>query len=97
MNERLEQYFNYRKKLKAYQYALYVIGWDSETEAPVGCFEYRGDQIGVLVEEIYKIETSEVYMDVIAWLFEHQAELDPDLCHEIKEVKKQIDKSKIII
>jgi carboxypeptidase Taq len=96
MNERLEQYFNYRKKLKAYQYALYVIGWDSETEAPVGCFEYRGDQIGVLVEEIYKIETSETYMDVVAWLFEHQAELDPDLCHEIKEVKKQIDKTKKI-
>ena len=33
------KYQDFRKKLKAYRFADYLIGWDSETEAPSGCFD----------------------------------------------------------
>ncbi len=96
MKELLDQYLSIRKRLKAYEYALYLISWDSETEAPSGCFDYRGEQIGVLVEESYKIETSEEYVHIIDELYKNRQELGPDLRHEIQEVKKHIDKTRKI-
>ena len=39
MENALEIYQKARKKLNAFHYAMYLISWDSETEAPVGCLE----------------------------------------------------------
>ena len=49
MENALEIYQKARKKLNAFHYAMYLISWDSETEAPVGCLEERSKQIGELV------------------------------------------------
>jgi Zn-dependent M32 family carboxypeptidase len=39
------------KKRKAYQYALNMVGWDSNTEAPRGAFQRRAEMMGVLSSE----------------------------------------------
>ena len=58
MTKTLKQYQELRDKINAYRYALSVISWDSETEAPAGCFEHRARQIGVLSAELYKFQTA---------------------------------------
>ena len=65
MKELIGKYEEYRKKLKAYNYAMWMIGWDSSTEAPKGCFEERAKYTGILSEESYKLETSPEYIDIV--------------------------------
>ncbi|QSX04754.1 carboxypeptidase M32 [Sedimentibacter sp. zth1] len=96
MKELLKKYEELRKKIKAYGYAMWMIGWDSATEAPKGCFEERGKYLGILSEESYKFETSEEYTNVVNELFDNKDKLDEVLKHEIIEVKDGIDKIKKI-
>lgn len=96
MQELIKNYETLRARLKAYQYAMYVISWDSETEAPSGCFQERGKQLGVLSEESYKIATSDEYINIIDQLFEKRKKLKPVLAHEITEAKKAMRKMKKI-
>ena len=57
----IKKYEEYRKKLLAYDFAMNIIAWDSETEAPIECFDERSNHIGVLSEESYKIKTCDEY------------------------------------
>ena len=72
MNELLQQYKKLRSKLNALSYAMYVISWDSETEAPIGCFEERSNQIGELVSMMLDISHSDEYVGVVKQLFENK-------------------------
>ncbi len=92
MEKLLEQYKETRKKLAALNYAFFLIGWDSETEAPKGCFEHRSEMIGVLSEEEFKTSTSPEYIKVVNELFAHSDQLDDLMQREIKKVKKDLDK-----
>lgn len=92
MKDLINKYGDYRKKLKAYNYAMWMIGWDSSTEAPKGCFEERAKYSGILSEESYKLETAQEYIDIVNSLYENKGMLDGSLAHEIVEVKKGIDK-----
>ncbi len=92
MKELISKYEEYRKKLKAYNYAMWMIGWDSSTEAPKGCFEERAKYTGILSEESYKLETSPEYIDIVNNLYESKDNLDSILSHEIIQVKKNMDK-----
>ena len=56
-------YIDYRTKMQALGYASYIISWDSETEAPVGCLEERSKQVGVLSEMSYRLERSDEYIN----------------------------------
>ena len=40
----LKIYQSTKNKINALSYAMYMINWDSETEAPVGCLEERSKQ-----------------------------------------------------
>lgn len=92
MEKTIRKYKDIRKKIMAFQYAMYVIHWDSATEAPKGCFEYRGKQVGILSEEIYKLQTSEEYVHTVNELCAHTDQLDDILHHEVIEIKKGMDK-----
>ena len=92
MQDLINMYQDYRKKIKAYSYAMWMIGWDSSTEAPKGCFEERAKYTGVLYEESYKLETSKEYIDVVKVLYDNKDMLDIVLSREIIEVKKNLDK-----
>ncbi len=89
----IETYLAYRKQMNALGYANYLISWDSETEAPVGCIESRSAQVGVLSEMSYKLERSEEYINVVKELYLHLDLLDDTLKVEIKKVYKDLNNS----
>lgn len=93
MEKHLDLYKQYRKRLKAYYYMMGVVGWDSETVAPIGCFEERGKQMGVMAEEVYNIQTDKEFIDAINYLYDNKDELDEVLRHEIINQKKELDKT----
>ena len=86
-------YIDYRSKMQALGYASYIISWDSETEAPVGCLEERSKQVGVLSEMSYRLERSDEYIDCVKTLFENIDYLDDVLKVEIKKVHKNLMES----
>lgn len=92
LQETIAQYKKIRKQIKAYEYVMGLVGWDSATEAPEMCFDKRGEYSGVLSEELYKIQTGEEFKGLIEELYNHQEELEPLLAHEIREIKRSNDK-----
>ena len=93
VNNLIEKYINYRTQMQALGYANYLISFDSETIAPVGCLEERSKQVGVLSEMSYKLERSEEYINIVNTLHDHLDQLDDVLKVEIKKVYKDLQNS----
>ena len=79
-------------KMKAYNYVMSVVGWDSNTEAPRNAFQRRAEMMGVISSEQFKLATSQEYQDVVYGLFEKFDELEDSLKREVKKAKKELDK-----
>jgi len=90
--ESLTKFRELTKKMKAYVYAMNLVGWDSQTEAPRGAFERRAEMMGVLSEELFKLQTGKETVEVVYDLYEHRDELDSLTKREIEKAKKSIDK-----
>lgn len=90
LEQKINLYKDYRNKMQALGYASYIISWDSETEAPVGCFEERSKQIGILSEMSYSLERSEEYIEAVKYLYTNIDQLDELLKIEIKKVHKDL-------
>ena len=88
MEKALTIYKTTRDKLNAFNYAMYVISWDSETEAPVGCMEERSKQIGNLVAMMLEVSHSKEYVEAVKTLYDNKNYLDSDLQVEITKVGK---------
>lgn len=89
MEKYIKTYVETRKKLKAYEYAMWLMSWDQETEAPKGSIPYFSKQFQVLAEEAYNIESSKDYIEAIDYLFEHLEDMtDADLKVEIRKTHK---------
>ena len=86
MKQLLEKYKKIRSRLNAFSYAMYVIGWDSETEAPKGCFEERSNQIGELVSMMLELSHSEEYVNTVKELYNNKNKLSKDDSLEIEKV-----------
>lgn len=92
MKELLQKYKKIRNRLNAFSYAMYVISWDSETEAPKGCFENRSNQIGELVSMMVEISHSDEYVNTVKTLFENKGKLSKDESLEIEKVYEYLMK-----
>lgn len=92
MKELLQKYKKIRNRLNAFSYAMYVISWDSETEAPKGCFENRSNQIGELVSMMLEISHSDDYINTVKTLFENRKKLSKDDALEIEKVYEYLMK-----
>ena len=90
LEQKINLYKDYRSKMQALEYASYIISWDSETEAPVGCLEERSKQVGVLSEMSYSLERSNEYIETVKKLYENLDSLEDVLKVEIKKVYKTI-------
>lgn len=90
MEKLIEEYKEIRSKILAYSYAQYMINWDTETEAPEGCFKDRAKYMGILSKEEYNIRNSEKFISLLSKL--NGKVLDKDLLFEIKNVKEENDK-----
>jgi len=80
------------KKQKAYQYALTMVSWDSNTEAPRGAFARRAEMMGIISSELFKLSTGEGYQNVVNELYNQIDTLEDSLQRELKKAKKSLDK-----
>ena len=88
----LEQKFrSMLKKMGAYRYALTIIGWDSATEAPKDSFRRRAEMMGTLSRELFALQVSQEYQDVVNELHSKMESLDDLLQREVKKAKKRLD------
>lgn len=92
MRETLETYKKLRNKLNAFSYALYIISWDSETEAPKGCLEERSNQIGELVSMMLEVSHSKEYIECVNKLYNGREKLNQDQKLEIEKVYEALTK-----
>jgi len=90
--ELIKKFRELQKKQKAYGYMMNVVGWDSNTEAPRGAFERRAEMMGIISGEMFRMNTSKEYQDIIYGLFAKLSELDDPTQREIKKAKKELDK-----
>jgi len=90
MQTYIDIYKNMRKRLNAYGYAMWLLSWDLETDHPAGGLDYRADQIEVLSNEIYALETDKKYLKAIDYLYENLDQLDDLLRREIKKIEKEM-------
>ena len=79
-------------KQKAYKYVLTVVGWDSNTEAPRGAFKRRSEMLGIISGELFQLNTSIEYQEIVNGLFKTITELDDITQREVKKAKKELDK-----
>lgn len=82
-------YESYKKKINAYTYALWLLSWDQETEAPKKSLQYRLKQMDVLYSARYELVMSEERINAINALA--QEEHDQTFKREIELEKKAID------
>jgi carboxypeptidase Taq len=92
MQKYLDIYNATNRQLKALGYASATVAWDSYTEAPKGCFDFRSKQMSVISEMMYKLSTDKEYIEAINALYQSRDKLDPVLAHEIANKKKEADK-----
>jgi len=90
MKKSLDVFNETKQRLKAYEYAMWVLSWDQETQTPINSFDYRTKQIEVLTNEIYQIESSEEYRVSIDLLFAFKDKLDPLTAAEVKIAYKKL-------
>ena len=96
LNFKIKQYEDIRTKIQSYSYLLNIVYWDSATVAPMESYIERGNHVGLISEELYKMRTSKEFTDLVDYLYDHKEELDIDFAHEIEIVKEDIDQTKKI-
>lgn len=82
-------YEQFKKQISAYNYALWLLSWDDETEAPRASKAYRTQQLEVLYDHVYKLQMDEKRLEAIDALAKEILE-DP-FKREIALEKKSID------
>lgn len=58
-------YEQFKKQISAYNYALWLLSWDDETEAPRASKAYRTQQLEVLYDHVYKLQMDEKRLEAI--------------------------------
>ena len=91
MENYIKLYKDYQKKLKAYEYVIWLMSWDQETEAPDLSVDYRSKQFQVMAEEAYQLESDPKYVEAIEKLYENLDQLeDQEFKIEIKKAYKAL-------
>ncbi len=88
----IKKYYAYRAKLNALSYALYLINWDTETEAPSGCLDERAKNVGELVSMMLEISHSKDYIEVVRKIYTSKDSVDEALRKEIIKVYEALEK-----
>ena len=90
MEKIIKVYEDYQTKIKAYNYALWLLGWDLETELPKKGLEYRNNQVKVLNQELYNIMTNEEYLKAVDDLIANKDKLDELMQIEMTHLEKSL-------
>lgn len=91
MEKYIKQYQETQKNIRAFEYALWLISWDQETEMPKKALEYRTQQLAVLTEKLYDLRKDSNYIKAVETLYENLDKIDETLALEIKKINKSLD------
>jgi carboxypeptidase Taq len=94
--ETKDQFYDYVKKMTAYNEALGLMFWDLRTGAPKNGAEQRSEVIGMLSSELFEMSTSNEMAAYLAKLSPETNQLD-EMTHKlIEECQKEYDRNKKI-
>lgn len=88
----IEQFHARQKKMRAYTFALQVMGWDSNTEAPKACFPYRAEMQSILSGESFKLTTDPEYLNLLETLLKEPETLSELELKQVKKAHKSLQK-----
>ncbi len=91
-NKYFEIYQKTKERLNALNYALYLISWDSETEAPLGSLDEKTKQIGKLVEMQLEISHQSAYIEALRELVKMKDTLDEVTYLSVKKDLESVEK-----
>ena len=88
MQQKIEQFKAALKKMKAYQHAMGVMFYDFETVMPKGAAEDFAAHMGILSEEVYKMQTAPEFKALIDELYEKKDGLDLVTRREVEVLRE---------
>lgn len=96
MQQYLDYYKQQRRKLIAFNYVGFVVGWDNETQVAENSAIANSEQAGVIAEMRYQLTTDAKYEEAVSKLYQARQTLDQPLRHEIEVVYKDVQDTKKI-
>jgi len=96
LQNKIDSYKKIRERLLAYYYLMNIVYWDAATIAPVESYVERGNYLGLLSEDLYKIRTGEEFTGLVDYLYANKNSLDAEFAHEIEIIKEEIEQTKKI-
>lgn len=96
LKDYISQYYKIRKKMKTLYYVMNVVYFDAATVAPPQSYIERGEYMGILSEDVYKLKTSDEFVNIVEKLYESKNQLELDFAHEITLLKEEIEQAKKI-
>ena len=98
MTENLQKFKDYQEKISHYVQAVSQLQWDLQTQTPKKGFGYKVDAITYFSTEIFKMQTSKEYGELLEALSqpEESAQLDEAMRLTVIRRKKDFDENKRI-
>ena len=93
--QKISELKDYIRNIEYMSSAVSVLYWDSRVGIPKKGIEQRGEVLGYLSDELYKLTTSEVIMEYIDY-FDKVEELDKINQAMLQKIKKEYEKTKKI-
>ncbi|MGG5253859.1 carboxypeptidase M32 [Neobacillus sp. SM06] len=94
VNQLETEFFDYIKKMSAYNEALALIYWDLRTGAPKQGIDQRSEVIGMLSSEVFQMSTSE---EMAAYIANLSGEAVSDIARKtLEECRKEYERNKKI-
>ena len=96
LDERIAQLNRLERKINAYNHAVGLINYDGETIAPRGTGEHRAESLGVLTEELYRLNTGSETRELLDDLSAHADALDEITKRIVEVMRHDIDEMRKI-
>ena len=96
MQQALEFYKKQRRKIIAFNYVGFLVGWDMETDAAEQSIMADSEQVAVISEMTYQLMTDPEFEQAVATLYSQRDSLDDVLRHEIEVAYKSVRDTKKI-
>ena len=94
VNQLEKEFFEYIKKISAYNEALALIYWDLRTGAPKQGIDQRSEVVGMLSSEVFQMSTSE---EMAAYIANLSGEEVSDIARKtLEECRKEYERNKKI-
>jgi len=91
LTEKLKTFYEYRKKIIAYEYIDWLISWDQETQAPIDSANFRSEQVEVLSKIFFDLKSDPIFIEAVEYLNENIDKIDDnELKREIRVLYKSL-------